>query len=268
MPEYRTLIVEDEYWLARELKRLVHKHPAFEVIDIVDNGQQALNLIKQQQPDLVLLDIMMPGLSGIQVVQQLPAELVPHIIFVTAFDNYAIKAFELNAVDYLLKPVSQERLHDALQRVQSRLEAGLPNAAQTHEVVSNAFSAAALQHVADERKIVVNKTTSSAPFELVISTIVWVDAAGDYMCIYTSHDTFILRSTMKQLLHQLGDEQFTRIHRSSLINLAMVDKFSSLGKGDYQAHLFNGEVLKVSRSYAEKVLTAHHQFLSARTSPT
>ena len=262
-----TLIVDDEP-LAR--KGLALRLDSYENINIVgqcSNGIEAVSLIPQLRPDLVFLDIQMPGLNGFQVINKLRElnQAIPLIIFVTAFDTYAIKAFDIHALDYVLKPVDEKRLKEAVDKVAEyfalHLEGGhkhklaklvadftgddcediLRRLASGEEITSNIFP-----------EILAIKDGSEVT-RVNIKDIQWIDAAGDYMCVHTTDKTHIMRRTMKQLDDELDPRKFVRAHRSAIVNINYVEKLVSHVSGEYHLILKNGSELKVSRSHRDQV---------------
>lgn len=263
----RTVVVDDEP-LAR--RGLVVRLAQFEHIDVIAecaNGRDALDVILQDKPDLVFLDIQMPGLNGFDVLRKVSqeSEHMPLVVFVTAYDQYAIRAFEVRALDYLLKPVDEERLEQALQRINDALTEQKEKAQQGKLVdlvaeMTGEDCEDILKRLADGEAL----TTDSYPEHIAIkesgeitrvaiNAIEWVDAAGDYMCIHASNETHILRRTMKELEKELNPKNFQRIHRSAIVNLNQVEKLCSRQNGEYHLVLHNGEELKVSRSYKDKI---------------
>lgn len=263
----RTVVVDDEPLARRGLVVRLAQFEHIEVIAECANGRDALEVILQQKPDLVFLDIQMPGLNGFDVLRKVSqqSEHMPLVVFVTAYDQYAIRAFEVRALDYLLKPVDEDRLAQALERIDKELAEQKDKAQQTKLVdlvaeITGEDCDEILQRLADGQAI----TTDSYPEHIAIkesgeitrvaiNAIEWVDAAGDYMCIHASNETHILRRTMKELEKELNPKNFQRIHRSAIVNLNQVEKLCSRQNGEYHLVLHNGEELKVSRSYKDKI---------------
>ncbi|MEE3096141.1 MAG: LytTR family DNA-binding domain-containing protein, partial [Pseudomonadota bacterium] len=220
------------------------------------NGSEVLKACRDNPPDVLILDIEMPVLTGFDVVKRLQADDMPSIIFATAYDNYAIDAFDLNAVDYLLKPFDSERFAIAVERVrtESRSDSSLKG-----RLIS---ASRQIQKVADDATPVEAERTDSGRLavrdgretELVtINEIDWVDAAGDYMCLHVGGKTHIMRSTMKELLAKLPEKDFVRIHRSTIVNIHRVNSVSSLSKGEFRLQLGSETSLKVSRNYRKSI---------------
>lgn len=263
----RTVVVDDEPLARRGLVVRLAQFEHIEMIAECANGRDALEVILQQKPDLVFLDIQMPGLNGFDVLRKVnqQSEHMPLVVFVTAYDQYAIRAFEVRALDYLLKPVDEDRLAQALQRIDQELAEQKDKAQQSKLVdlvaeITGEDCDEILQRLADGQAI----TSESYPEHIAIkesgeitrvaiNAIEWVDAAGDYMCIHASNETHILRRTMKELERELNPKNFQRIHRSAIVNLNQVEKLCSRQNGEYHLVLHNGEELKVSRSYKDKI---------------
>ncbi|WP_113905905.1 LytR/AlgR family response regulator transcription factor [Aliidiomarina celeris] len=267
----KALVVDDEP-LAR--KGLMVRLAAFPHIDIVgeaNSGREAVTLIHEHEPDLVFLDIQMPGWSGFDVLKALKEQdkPMPAIIFVTAYDQYAIRAFEVRALDYLLKPVDEERLAAAIKRVEERHteqnSVGKPEHQQRLlELVAEMTGEDCeeiLIRLAEGKRIISQDTypehiaikDSGEITRVAVNAIEWIDAAGDYMCIHAGNETHILRRTMKELEQELNPKLFQRIHRSAIVNVKQVEKLCSRQNGEYHIVLANGKELKVSRSYKDRI---------------
>jgi two-component system LytT family response regulator len=260
----RTLIVDDEP-LARRGRELRLKEAAdVQIVGQCGNGREALAAIAELAPDLMFLDIQMPGLSGIDVVKQVPQESMPMVVFVTAFDKFAIDAFEAHALDYLLKPVDEARLARALDRVRAQwqqkqaaaqreqLMALLADLTGKGEIEPEALAAVAgapLRRHATMLPIRSGRET----VRLDVSTIDWIDAAGDYMCLHAGGATHVLRATMKELEDMLDPSVFQRVHRSTIVNLARVRSLRPHVNGECFLRLQSGQEVKLSRSFRDKV---------------
>ena len=253
----RTLIVDDEPFLRLELAKKLGEHPNIEIIGQCANGIEAVEAIHQHQPDLVYLDIVMPGLNGFQVIHAIQADAMPIIIFATAYDQYAIKAFEVRAVDYLVKPYSDQRLNKSVETALLNFKSPLHH---NKEKLINLGSDIQNTEFSESS----DSTYERWPDELVIETkdprisvkvteIAWIDAAGDYMCVHANGETFILRSTMKNLEEKLNPQQFRRIHRSTIINIGFIENITPHQKGDYFIDVKEGTRLRLSRSYKENL---------------
>ena len=256
-----TIIVDDESLARRGLKLRLAELKGVEVLAECKNGREAISAIRELEPDLVFLDIQMPGLDGFDVVRELQSDDMPLIVFVTAFDQYAINAFDVHAVDYVLKPVDESRLEEAVERARTRLiDSTTDNQKQRLlEVIVDLTgkSESAIQEMlqTDEAVFPDKLTIKDGAEVTLVAThdIDWVDAAGDYMCVHAQGVTHVMRSTMKDLEAQLDPATFLRIHRSTLVNVARVVKLSSHINGEFFLTLDCGARLKMSRTYKDKV---------------
>jgi two-component system LytT family response regulator len=236
----RVLIAEDEKPARDKLVRLLELGQDLEIVAQCADGLQAMKAIEETSPDVVLLDIQMPGLGGLEVAAQLSSEEAPLIVFVTAFDEHAVRAFELNAVDYLLKPYDRERLEQALLRVRGRIEDKRARAA--------AVAIARTQTNAAERLLVPDKDALRL---IEAASIESLEADDNYVHVYAAGKRYIVRRTLQDLLAQLGEARFVRIHKSAAVNIASIQEFTPLFKGDYEVKLASGRQLRMSRRYKD-----------------
>lgn len=264
----RTIIVDDESLAIQGLRLRLEAFSDVAIIDTAQNGREAIRKIKTHKPDLVFLDIQMPGFDGFSVVQGLMDVEPPLFVFVTAFSDYAIKAFEAQAIDYLMKPVEPERLADALDRVRRRIlekRAG-EEAERLKTVLAEVAPGAAHQmggdelemHSADRFEKLINIKDRGQIFRVDVDTIERIEAAGDYMCIYTADNSLILRETMKDLEKRLDPRVFQRVHRSWIVNLSLVRQVKPHTNGECFLVLESGADVKVSRSYRDVVARFVH----------
>ena len=261
----RTVIVDDEALSRRGLEIRLLATQDFEIVSQCSNGREAITAITSHQPDLVFLDIQMPGMSGFDVLTQLPQESIPLVVFVTAYDQYAVRAFEARAVDYLLKPVDEVRFAAALDRVRERVgaRAAVDQRDQLFNLIAEITGSGELvmdELLARGRKALEPRHAEILPIrqgrEIVrvpIAGIEWIDAAGDYMCIHSGGNTHILRGTMKDLEQYLDPKLFQRVHRSTIVNLKRVKSLRAHMNGEYFLTLDGGHELKLSRTYRDKV---------------
>lgn len=259
----RTLLVDDEP-LALEGLRL--RLSGFEDIDIIgtgSNGREAIKKIRTERPDLVFLDIQMPGFNGFDVVKALAHEELPIIVFATAFDEYAIQAFEAHASDYLLKPIDEERLERAIIKIREQISEHIA-IEQNAKLIDLIRSMDSPPEIELSEILDASESTSSKQYEshfnikdrgeitlVDVNTIEWIDAAGDYMCLHTNEKTHILRETMKNMEKRLDPAIFKRIHRSTIVNINMIKKLYPSTGGKYVLVLSNGSEVQVSRKYRE-----------------
>ena len=264
----RTILVDDETLAIQGLQLRLDAHEDVEIIDTCTNGREAIRSIKTNKPDLVFLDIQMPGFDGFSVVQGLMEVEPPLFVFVTAYTDHALRAFEADAVDYLLKPVEEERLADTLDRVRQRLAAKrsseeaerLKEALAEHapEAAEAIATEAGDQPAASRFEKLINIKDRGQIFRVDVDTIERIDAAGDYMCIYTGDNTLILRETMKDLEKRLDPRRFQRVHRSTIVNLDLVKEVKPHTNGECFLVLGSGAQVKVSRSYRDVVARFVH----------
>jgi len=260
----RTIIVDDEPLARRGLELRLREAPDIEIVRQCANGREAIAAITELAPDLMFLDIQMPGLSGLDVIAQVPQQSLPMIVFVTAFDRFAIQAFDAHALDYLLKPVDGDRLTRALDRVRAQwhqqqavaqreqLMALLAETSGKGEIEADALAAAAGRAVRRHATVLPIRVGRET-IRLDVSTIDWVDAAGDYMCLHAAGQTHVLRATMKELEEMLDPRLFQRVHRSTIVNLARVAALRPHLNGECFLRLQSGQEIKLSRSYRDKV---------------
>lgn len=262
----RVLLVDDEPLARRGLSLRLAGQDDVEIVGEAGDGQAALEQVKSLAPDLMFLDVQMPGLDGFQTLKAIPASRMPLVVFVTAFDHYAIRAFENSAVDYLLKPVDEERLAQALDRVREQRRereagehcdqllrllgevAGRPDL--TLEQALEGEVGAGQSTAATQRLTIKD---GSRIIRVLFNDIRWIDAAGDYMCVHTSSETHVLRSTMAALEKQLTDPRFQRVHRSTIVNVERVREMRPHINGEYFLTLDCGQELKLSRSYRDRL---------------
>jgi two-component system LytT family response regulator len=261
----KTIIVDDEALARRGLMHRLSSVADVEVIAEARNGREALHQISDLEPDLVFLDIQMPGMDGFDVLRELPADKLPAVVFVTAFDDYAIQAFEANALDYLLKPIEDKRLADALDRVRNSREqkGAMRHRESLLKLVGNITGkAVASMEEIDERGV--DSLRKPEPARLAIKDggkitwipqerIEWIDAAGDYMCVHAEGETHIMRMTMKKLEQALNPEFLQRVHRSTIVNVNRVKEMRPHINGEYFLTLEGGHTVKLSRTYKDKL---------------
>jgi two-component system LytT family response regulator len=262
----RTILVDDEPLAIQGLELRLENFDDVEIIDKCTNGREAIRSIKTNKPDLVFLDIQMPGFDGFSVVQGLMEIEPPLFVFVTAYSDHAIRAFEAQAVDYLMKPVEESRLADTLDRVRQRMheKRGAEEVEKLKEVLAEVAPEAA-ENLVDGGEMassrfekLINIKDRGQIFRVDVDTIERIDAAGDYMCIYTGDNTLILRETMKDLEKRLDPRRFQRVHRSTIVNLDQVRQVKPHTNGECFLVLGSGQQVKVSRSYRDVVARFVH----------
>jgi two-component system, LytTR family, response regulator len=232
----RTLIVDDEPLARSNLSVLARRHPEIEIVGECDSGIEALNEIRSAKPDLVFLDVQMPECDGFDVLELLGGDLPPAVIFVTAYDQYALRAFEAGALDYLLKPFDDARFELAVSRAQQRIGVGQ---GQDHQ-----------------RKLERLAIKSAGQVNFVkVSEIDWIEAADYYACLHVGSKSHLLRRSMAELEEDLDPTIFCRVHRSSIVNLERVRGLKLSEEGEYDVLLDNGARVRLSRRY-RKLLEA------------
>lgn len=242
----RTLIVDDEPLARERIASLLKDEPDIDIVGECGDGKSAARAIKNKIPDLVFLDIQLPELNGFELIGAMPEGLMPSIIFVTAYDQFALKAFEVHAVDYLLKPVDPARLKEALDRVRRQLHT---NEGNLHSRLAEVLSSIEAQ--AGRSRIVLR--SDGEVLVLKPEEIDWVESAGNYVCFHVGAGTHIFRETMNQVEQRLRAHNFVRIHRSTIVNLDRIKRLKPVLYGDYSIELRNGAKLTMSRSYRQSV---------------
>ncbi|NIR44316.1 MAG: response regulator transcription factor [Gemmatimonadetes bacterium] len=243
----RTLIVDDEELARRGLRDHAARVDDLVIVGECANGREALAALERDDDvDLVLLDVQMPGLDGFQVLRELEAEgrSLPLVIFVTAFDEFALKAFEVHAVDYLLKPVSPARFAAAIERARKRLRA--ESSDDIARRLSSLLSDLERRDEAVDRLLV--KTRGRSYF-VNVNDIDWIEADGNYAILHTGAERHLIRETMRNLERQLGPKGFARIHRSTIVNLDRIEEIQPWFKGDHLVILRDGRQLSLTRKY-------------------
>lgn len=259
----RTLIVDDEPLARRGLELRLAEHADIVITGRHGDGASALAALREQPVDLVFLDIQMPGMDGFQTLAAMPPDALPMVVFVTAYDQYALRAFEATAVDYLLKPVDEDRLRQALDKVRETraLRSANRHCAQLLGLLAEiggrptmaleeALQPEALQRLRDQDWLVVRDGHRSVRLEL--ADIRWIDAAGDYLCLHVAGDTVVVRATMTEMEKRLDPQRFPRIHRSTIVNARRIRGLRPHGNGEAVLTLDCGHELKISRSYRDR----------------
>lgn len=265
----RTILIDDEKLAIQGMQLRLEKFEDIEIIDTCLNGREAIRKIKTLKPDLIFLDIQMPGFDGFSVVQGIMDIEPPLVVFCTAYSEHAIKAFEAQAVDYLLKPVEDVRLADAIDRIRERIrdKKGREEAVKLMNVL-NEVAPDAVENLdlgeedeaasSNRYEKLINIKDRGQIFRVDVDTIERIDAAGDYMCIYTGDNSLILRETMKDLERRLDPRKFQRVHRSTIVNLDQVRQVKPHTNGECFLVLDSGAEVKVSRSYRDVVARFVH----------
>lgn len=247
----RTLIIDDVALARQRLKRCLKADTEVEIVGECDNGEQAVAQIRSLAPDLIFLDVQMPALDGFGVLEALKDERAPGVIFVTAYNEYAIQAFEVNALDYLLKPVDCERLSKAVKRAKSRL-------AQSNSVDDlDLRFRAMLEDIKTGSKYIKRLTIklTGRTVLLPVDEIDWIETHGNYLKVHAGRESHLIRATMQSLETKLNPEKFVRVHRSVIVNVEKVKEIYPRSNGDQDLVLQNGRQLMLSRNYRDKFFT-------------
>ncbi len=244
MKTIKTVIVDDEPLARKLIRTLLADAPDFEIVAECANGAEAIESIESLQPDLVFLDVQMPGIDGFGVLAALDRDRLPFIVFVTAFDQYALRAFDVHALDYLLKPVDDERFSETLQRVRATTDARRADRAKIQLL-------GLIEQVEAESRTAERLLVKSAGRIAFIDSgeIDWIEASGNYMRIHVGDETHLMRQTMSQMADKLDPARFARIHRSTIVNLDRVKELLPSKKGEFEVLLQNGARLVLSRKY-------------------
>jgi len=238
----RTLIVDDEPLARERVRMMLDNHPDMSIVAECGDGRQAVEAIREHRPDLVFLDVQMPGVDGFGVLRALEGEPMPHVVFVTAYDQYALRAFEVHALDYVLKPFDAQRFGQALDRARSAMERA--EAGALSERLRDLVSSMAAEQRERQRLVV---KSSGRVFFVHMSDIDWVEAEGNYVRLHMGTQSHLLRETMKGMERALDPAVFIRIHRSTIVNADRIRELQPLFHGEYAVILRDGTRLVASR---------------------
>lgn len=244
----RTVIVDDEPNARKMIRTLLSKEKDFEVVAECKDGEKAIKAIETLRPDLVFLDVQMPGADGFDVLLSLNLEKLPVVVFVTAYDKYAVRAFKVHALDYLLKPFDDERFSDALDRVREEMKKNRVD--DMHQRLKALISTVKSDRIASDRLLI--KSAGRITF-LPQDKIDWIEAAGNYLQIHVGKETHLVRGSVTSMEEKLLQDRFVRIHRSTIVNFDRVKEMTPSHRGEFEVVLVSGERLALSRRYREKV---------------
>ncbi|WP_103030254.1 LytR/AlgR family response regulator transcription factor [Salinibacter altiplanensis] len=244
----RALIVDDEPLARTGVRQLVEPLDNVTIVGEATDGDEAVRQIKAQEPALVFLDVQMPEMSGLEVVREVGVEAMPLTIFVTAYDQYALEAFEAHALDYLLKPIEEARFQEAMERARQQLR-------QTEADTLNQQLRGMLREYADEETSIERFTVQSRDriYFVDAEDVQWIESEGDYVALHDGDDAHLVRKTMKKLEEQLDADRFLRVHRSYIVNVEHIDELRPLDHGTYQLRMASGTPLKTSRGYSDNI---------------
>jgi two-component system, LytTR family, response regulator len=245
MAGLRTVVVEDERLARRKLVMLLSTEPGIELVGDCDTAEEAVNLIRNERPDLLFLDIQLPGMDGFEVLQHAGLENVGHVVVVTAHDRYALKAFDVAAIDYLLKPYDRTRLRQTLARVQGR---------GSSDLHGRLLALAERLGAGSERlhRLVIREGERIRFLE--VGSVDWFESADNYVKVRVGEAEHLVRTTLQRLEQRLDPAGFIRIHRRLIVNLDRVREGRLGVRGDYEVVLRDGKVLPVGRRYRDRLL--------------
>lgn len=271
MKKTRILIADDEPIVLRGMKTLLKEEKGVDLVGECTDGRMALEEIRRLRPDLVFLDIQMPELDGFEVIERIGIEKMPHTVFVTAYDKYAVEAFRVNAIDYLLKPFSPERFKESLSRairhVQGEQESRMSSnwLPVIEQIISRQRDIEASIHQGHSVEVqhgylqrVVIKSRGRVIL-LKVEEIDWIEAAGAYVRVRCRGEQHLLRERLGAIERRLRPDRFTRIHRSTIVNIEKIKELQPLFYGDYQVVLLDGTKLTLSRRYRDRIAKALQQ---------
>ena len=241
--------MDDEDLARRGLRALLAHAEDIEVIAECSNAREAIEAIRAQSPDLVFLDVQMPGQSGFDVIAAAGSDDCPHVVFVTAFDEFAIRAFEVNALDYILKPVQEQRFKAALQRARNALASARDGSVgrRLEQLAADLKRPAASEALYDTDRIPVK--TGGRVVVIRVADVDWVKAEHDYVSLYVGNKAWLVRETISSIEARFANRGFVRIHRSTLVNVDRIRELRPLEKGEFRVVLRDGVELKLSRNF-------------------
>jgi len=248
MAKIRTLIADDEPLARRGIRAQLDEEEDIEIVSECRNGLEAVADIEEQSPDLVFLDVQMPELDGFGVLEAVGVDRMPVVIFVTAYDQYALRAFDVHALDYLLKPVDAERFASALQRARKQIEHH--NVQDLNQRLQTFLDDVRAKQKFTERLVI---KSGGRIFFLNVQEIDWIEAADNYVRLHVGRDSHLLRETMNHLEKRLDPDHFLRVHRSRIINIRQIKELQPLFRGEYDIMLQDGTRLESGRGYRDKL---------------
>ncbi len=240
----RALVVDDEPLARDMIREMLEDDPEVEIVGECANGREAVEAIKSEKPDLVFLDIQMPELGGFEVLESLDRQTAPYIIFVTAYDQYAVRAFEVHAFDYLLKPFDHERFDTAWQRVKEQIKLDQGGEREQHILALLEELKSGPRHL--ERLVIKN---GGRVFFISVHDVYCIESEGNYVRVYDHQKGYLLRETISNLEEQLDPKQFRRIHRSAIVKIDKIKEMQPWFHGEYRIIMENGKQLTLSRNY-------------------
>ena len=246
-PAIRTIIADDEHLARQKLRLLLGSEPGVQVVAECQNGEETVDAVHTHKPDLLLIDIRMPDMDGFEVLGKIVTDEMPSIVFTTAYDQFAIRAFDARALDYLLKPFEQERLHEAIERTRAEL-------LKSHNLnlTSHILNLGGQSESQTESRPVDDRMVIRAGGKVVfidVKEIDWIEAAANYVKLNVGKESYLLREGIGSISERLDPDRFVRIHRSVLVNVSKIKELQPCDSGEYIAVLKNGKELSCSRGY-------------------
>jgi len=248
LPPIRVLVADDEPLARSILQKWLAEAPGFRVVGVGASGRAAVDLVRERSPDLMFLDIHMPGLDGFEVIEGIGRDEMPHVIFVTAYHEHAARAFDVHALDYLLKPLSRTRFREALQRAAERIRSEAGSGDQRRELL------AVLEHLRPRghlRRLALRE--GERAILMPISDVEWIEAAGKTVRVHSGGKVHELRASMKEMEGKLDPDLFLRVHRSAIVNLKHVDEIHTWFKGTFRLTLSSGAKVRTGSAFRDRV---------------
>ncbi len=250
MKKFKTIIVDDEFNATSLIQLLLQEDEEIELVASCENGLEAIDAIQTFKPDIVFLDIQMPEVDGFEVIKRVQRIHKPYYIFTTAYDEFAVKAFEVNAVDYLLKPFSDARFIKALEKAKRQV---LNNSFDAFSEKLATFIEGQGQKEINEKKRKISVKVDGRILLLDMDSIQWIEADNQYVKIHTTQKTYLIRDSLNRISEELDEGTFYRCHRSAIININEIREFEPYFKGDFYIYLNSGTKVKLSRSRKEEL---------------
>lgn len=249
--KYKVLIIDDEPLARRGIRSRVESLPDFVLLEDCQNGVAALEAIQRHEPDLLFLDVQMPGMNGFDMLKQLPTKKIPLVIFLTAYDQYALRAFEVHALDYLLKPIDDERFAEAIGRAHRQLELRAADSVEDRlrNLIAEHLTTRQLSPFVERFTI----RTGNRITVVLVDEIDWIEAVGDYAGLHVGEKRPLTRETLNALEARLDPGKFVRIHRSTIVQASRICELRALPNRELLVRLTNGTELKVSRTYRDRL---------------
>ncbi len=244
----RAIIADDEHLAREKLRILLNSEPQVQVVAECPNGRETVSAIRSLRPDMLLLDIQMPDLDGFEVLSEISSEEMPQVIFTSAYDQYAIRAFEAHALDYLLKPFDQDRLHAAIERTSAEMRKSKDQDLTNRVLALLSAVKSGKQPIPQSDERLTIRTNGRVVF-LNLEEIHWIEAAANYVRLNTGKDSYLYRETISRVSERLNPASFVRIHRSMIVNISKIKELIPVNSGEYVVVLHSGKELSCSRGY-------------------